>query len=225
MVCKICSRCKIEKPKTEFPKNGANALYSYCGECANKKGILIRNKLKLEVVSYYSPNICCVKCQEPDIRVLTIDHINGGGKKHFEKVGYGTAFYYWIKKQGYPEGFQVLCFNCQLEKRIKNREDKGGSSIHENLPDISGHNNKYYRNMYNKIKMKVISHYCPTLTCVCGYNRVLALTIDHINNDGKSHRKMVSTGRSYYSWFIRNDYPKNYQILCMNCNWRRRYEP
>jgi len=29
----------------------------------------------------------------------------------------GSRFYYWLRRQGYPEGYQTLCMNCQWIKR------------------------------------------------------------------------------------------------------------
>lgn len=43
-----------------------------------------------------------------------IDHINGGGTKHRKQIG--SHIYNWIKNNEFPEGFQVLCFNCNLAK-------------------------------------------------------------------------------------------------------------
>ena len=41
--------------------------------------------------------------------------------------------------------------------------------------------------------------------------------IDHINNDGNKHRKII--GRSnLHGWLIKNNLPKGYQVLCSNCN-------
>jgi hypothetical protein len=46
------------------------------------------------------------------------------------------------------------------------------------------------------------------------------LTIDHINNNGNQHRKEIKIkgGIPFYRWLIRNDFPREYQILCWNCN-------
>lgn len=43
-------------------------------------------------------------------------HVNGGGKQHRLEVGFGQVFYRWLKKNDYPEGYQVLCHNCNLAK-------------------------------------------------------------------------------------------------------------
>ena len=54
---------------------------------------------------------CCGNDYEP---FLTIDHINGGGRKHMAdtKVGMGSSFYAWLKRNNFPVGFRVLCSNC-----------------------------------------------------------------------------------------------------------------
>jgi hypothetical protein len=46
-------------------------------------------------------------------RFLTIDHINGGGSQHRKKIGHGH-FYLWLYNHGYPDGYQVLCMNCNF---------------------------------------------------------------------------------------------------------------
>ncbi len=80
-------------------------------------------KLKLEVFSHYSggqPRCKC--CGEKVIEFLTIDHINGGGRKHIKSVRElrgGYVFYTWLKKNNYPKGFQILCYNCNCGKRSK----------------------------------------------------------------------------------------------------------
>lgn len=80
-----------------------------------------RDKIKREVLGHYSKDLTCVKCKFDDLRALSIDHIDSGGCKHRKELGNtgGTEFYRWLKKEGYPEGFQVLCMNCQFIKRIE----------------------------------------------------------------------------------------------------------
>lgn len=75
-------------------------------------------KQKFEALSCYSkgiPNCNC--CGERIIEFLTIDHINGNGSTHRKQLKIeGGQIYRWLKKNGYPEGFQVLCFNCNCGK-------------------------------------------------------------------------------------------------------------
>jgi hypothetical protein len=42
------------------------------------------------------------------------------------------------------------------------------------------------------------------------------LALDHIRNDGKSHREEIKT--NMMDWAIRNGFPKTLQLLCHNCN-------
>jgi hypothetical protein len=86
-----------------------------------------RQKRKLEILGHYSDEkLVCAKCGFSDIRALTIDHIEGGGCKHRRelKTGSGEGFYQWLKRNNFPEGYQVLCSNCQLIKRMEEGEDK-----------------------------------------------------------------------------------------------------
>jgi hypothetical protein len=77
--------------------------------------IWVRN-LKVEVLSHYSNGSpYCECCKEKHIEFLSIDHINGGGRKHLREIGLesgGWRFYQWLKKNSYPQGFRVLCYNC-----------------------------------------------------------------------------------------------------------------
>lgn len=75
----------------------------------------LRLDLKLEVIKAYGG--VCVCCGETHIEFLTIDHTGGTGAEHRRKLfgqdrTAGTRFYYWLRRNNYPEGFRVLCFNC-----------------------------------------------------------------------------------------------------------------
>ncbi len=77
---------------------------------------------KNKVLMYYSNPAgtpVCNNCGEQDVEVLCIDHIRGGGQKQREQFngGLGTAFYRWLIRNGYPMGYQVLCWNCNHRKR------------------------------------------------------------------------------------------------------------
>jgi hypothetical protein len=79
-----------------------------------------RQRVKREVIAAYGGK--CVCCSEFQIEFLTIDHKDGDGAAHRREVfngrrrGSSTQFYCWLKKQGYPSNFQVLCFNCNCAK-------------------------------------------------------------------------------------------------------------
>lgn len=77
------------------------------------------NNIRIEVLSHYSKGILkCACCGEALLEFLCIDHINGDGEKHRKLIGIsaGRAFYHWLKNNNYPNGFRVLCHNCNCAK-------------------------------------------------------------------------------------------------------------
>ena len=81
-------------------------------------------KNKQVVLAHYCHNeIRCQICGFSDMRALTIDHLAGGGCQHRRELrGGGPGFYRWLKQRNFPDGYQVLCMNCQFIKRIENQE-------------------------------------------------------------------------------------------------------
>ena len=80
-----------------------------------------RMRLRMQVMRHYGgdPPMCAC-CGETELDFLTIDHINGGGRKHREVVGGGGwVLYSDIRARGYPNGLQVLCFNCNQAKGFR----------------------------------------------------------------------------------------------------------
>jgi 5-methylcytosine-specific restriction endonuclease McrA len=73
----------------------------------------------------------------------------------------------------------------------------------------------------DKLKREVIAHYGGHCAC-CGEQNIAFLTIDHINNDGKSDRIQLlgsnKGGCGFYSKIRQMGYPPGYQVLCWNCN-------
>ena len=142
-----CKKCQAKINKENYLKNYEHSLeqkqeyyknnkklfieYNKTHKEQIRKGYLRRNKgYKLKVIEHYSNGtMACAnpfgEHKEPytTIEVLSIDHINGGGTQERIIKGYGrSGSYYWLIKAGFPEGFQVLCMNCQFIKRIRNNE-------------------------------------------------------------------------------------------------------
>ena len=78
-------------------------------------------KLKKEVLSHYSKNISCVNCNESELEFLAIDHIASRKSVGHSRSFGSTAIYRWLKKQGFPSGYQVLCHNCNMIKEVIRR--------------------------------------------------------------------------------------------------------
>jgi len=72
-----------------------------------------RQKITEEAFNAYGGFICNC-CGETIPKFLTIDHINGVTKEERKRQRTGWLFYRWLKLQGYPPGYQVLCYNCNL---------------------------------------------------------------------------------------------------------------
>jgi hypothetical protein len=62
----------------------------------------------------------CVCCGEQTFEFLGIDHVDGGGSKHRASIPSGNL-YRWLKQNNFPDGYQVLCHNCNLAKGFYKR--------------------------------------------------------------------------------------------------------
>lgn len=141
----ICTRCNQNLPDSEFwhhtlKKTGKTRRENHCKSCSRleyhvKYGLKAtasflekrrarwqryRLKIKLDVLTYYSHGSpVCACCGESILAFLTIDHIEGNGRKHIKALGInnGIGFYQWLLKN-HPTGFQVLCYNCNCGRRI-----------------------------------------------------------------------------------------------------------
>ena len=89
----------------------------------NAKARVRRRQLRLDAFDAYG-GAHCACCGESHVEFLTIDHIDGSGAEHRKELlkerGWnvdsrsmsGSHTYWWLKQNDYPEGFRVLCFNC-----------------------------------------------------------------------------------------------------------------
>jgi hypothetical protein len=60
----------------------------------------------------------CVCCGETELTFLTMDHIDRTGRDHrIALKTLKTTFYQWLRREGYPVGFRVLCMNCNFATR------------------------------------------------------------------------------------------------------------
>lgn len=69
-----------------------------------------------------------------------------------------------------------------------------------------------------ELRTQVYERYGLKCGC-CGESEPLFLTIDHVENDGKTMRKVHGVGAYFYRWLLKHRPTKGYQVLCMNCNF------
>ena len=116
-----CSRCKIGQRRMGS---------SWCSQCTNEYNRRRRaanpiearqyrrrftNKYKQEAVDHYGGKCSC--CGESELAFLQLDHINNDGAEWRRKYQVqGNSLYGWLKRHGWPGGFQVLCANCNRAK-------------------------------------------------------------------------------------------------------------
>lgn len=92
-------------------------------EWRKKHGEKLRRKqrekayaLRLKVLRHYSNGTMrCACCGESHEEFLQMDHIDGNGGKHRREIG-RSKIYDWLKHNDYPEGFRVLCANCNCAR-------------------------------------------------------------------------------------------------------------
>lgn len=110
----LCTNCG------QIPfKAGSGFVCEACRTDINTRKKTTDWRMKLEIIQTYGGRCAC--CGESHVRFLTIDHMNNDGKSDRKAISHGGAtFYRWIKKQGYPTTFQILCWNCNLGKLYNN---------------------------------------------------------------------------------------------------------
>ena len=81
-----------------------------------------RARFKAAVLAAYGGKCAC--CGETNPVFLCIDHINNDGAAHRREIGQGKAkvgsggvIHEWLCKHNFPDGFQILCANCNQAKQ------------------------------------------------------------------------------------------------------------
>lgn len=79
-----------------------------------------------------------------------------------------------------------------------------------------GANYEADRRWRNKIRAQVFAHYGDECA-ECG--AINDLQIDHVDQNGASHRKTLGGGGStLYRWLVKHGFPEGYRTLCGFCN-------
>lgn len=136
VLCANCHRLKTQKV--------LQSKWEYTPAAVKARQYM--EKLKFECLSHYAQGVPhCKNCDEMNIVVLSVDHINGGGTQHLNKLGGGSGkLYRFLKQHDYPSGYRVLCMNCQ--QREKMRRNRLKYDIPESIQDVyptTGLHNQY----------------------------------------------------------------------------------
>lgn len=102
--CKVC----LSKPRTKFKMSKEEALRRNHERTKRKKEKLVRH--------YSKGTMKCESCGFSDIRALNIDRIDNSGHEHRKTV---DNVYDWLIRENFPEGFAVLCSNCNWKKHLR----------------------------------------------------------------------------------------------------------
>jgi hypothetical protein len=104
------------------------------------------------------------------------------------------------------EGSAIYCAFHREKSNIRNREKEKRLGI--------------------KLKKECFQYYGNMCKC-CGETIFQFLTLDHEDGNGNNHRRKLFKhnvgGVHMYRWLKKNNFPKGYSLLCMNCNWAKRY--
>lgn len=84
-----------------------------------------QERLRLEVIDHYSKGTRkCTHCAYDNIKALCVDHIHNNGAEERHKLGRASQVLRYLRKNKYPEGYQILCHNCNVAKQIRHNNAK-----------------------------------------------------------------------------------------------------
>jgi hypothetical protein len=106
------NRLRAQHYRATKPEGSRNAARKY------KRRKQAENKAA--IYAHYGDK--CICCGEDNPLFLTVDHVNSDGHEERKKGLYtsGSQFYAHIVKQGFPDIYQLLCFNCNLGRARNN---------------------------------------------------------------------------------------------------------
>lgn len=135
--CTLCQPCMDDRSRVSSKhyrrRKEAGTCY-YCDQPPEPDKVLCayhleqhadyRVQVKLDAIDAYGGRVCALCGYDNVVETLEIDHIAGGSRAHLRELGLlgpmrmaaaGYQFYLWLRREGYPEGFRVLCPTCNKQ--------------------------------------------------------------------------------------------------------------
>ena len=177
----------------------------YLGDAGQMARYRLRYQaLRLRFITAYEGKCEC--CGEDNQRLLTIDHMGGGGRDT------GHSAYAKAIKAGHSSGkYRLLCWNCNMA--IGNFGYCPHDGQRKKSPANWTTENRW------QLRVERVTAYGGKCR-ICGESRIEFLCIDHINGGGSQHRRSFNNNNDkFYRWLESQGYPRDeYQLLCSNCN-------
>ena len=114
-VCRNKKRDDLNKYYKKYPWKHKQA---HSPEAKAKRSARMSRRnavIRLECIEYYGGK--CIACGDMNTNHLTFDHINNDGKEQRKTIP-TSRFPRYLKRMGYPDYIQLLCWNHNLEKSI-----------------------------------------------------------------------------------------------------------
>lgn len=109
---RTCTKCGKPRRVEQFNWSRKGVKRSTeCAFCQRERNNKRNRYLRLLVLQHYGgtpPKCAC--CGESQVEFLSLDHINGGGRQQRRTIK--IRWWEWLLRNGLPDGFRVLCHNC-----------------------------------------------------------------------------------------------------------------
>lgn len=120
-------------------------------------------------------------------------------------------------------------FNKIMNRKLcKTCSNKLGFKYRKEHPEKSKEYRTRCRRKLKEEIFRLLGGKCSNPNCAVpnGMKDIRALQIDHVHGKGRDERKVFKATYTYYL-HVRNEILKGsieYQLLCANCNWIKRFE-
>lgn len=207
--------------------NPRDTSKSTCSSCLKKKS----ERRKALRLSNQAKGLClcgraittgkmCDKCKAKGLREKMVNYANAVQKGVCPRCGTPiSGRIYCLGCTGFQIGSRMLLY--KERKELGKCPSCGNELIAGEKFRCATCNARHVattRAVWHRNRDEVIAHYGGKCEC-CGESTREFLTIDHINNNGKAHRRKI--GSHLAAWIIKNNFPADLRVLCSNCNCGR----